>query len=472
MPSRQPVSLRQRLALILLPWLAILIVVSAVAQYVLAIQPMESAFDRAMIDAALALAEHVEINDQGEIVFSLPAEGEALIKADNVDHVWYAIFDPQRKVFAGTHGLSLPRAPLRHGQPATYDIEFAGEPVRAAALSVACGTGNCTVLVAETIHKRTRLARATLLAALLPVMVLGLLAVTLLWFGIGRGLMPLTALSREIGRRSPRDLREIDVDQAPAEALPLVQAVNLLLHQVGESGRAQQRFLATAAHQLRTPLAGLQSEIELALLEAKDEPTRQNLLQVHESAMRAARLAVQLLSLARAEPEARAADPTEVTDLAKLAAALVDEWVPRAIERQVDLGFELEAAPVLGQTLLLREMIVNLLHNALEYTPVGGRVTLRTGVRDRQAFIEVEDNGPGIPSEMRERVLERFVRLPASRGAGSGLGLAIVKEIVDAHQARLLLTEGPDGQGLRACVSFSKEAGRVAESAPVGHLRE
>lgn len=457
MPVAYAHSLRQRLALIFLPSLAVLLAVSAIAQYVLAVRPMESAFDRAMIDAAIAISEHVELDDKGEIVFSLPSEAETLIKADNLDRVWYAVFDPRRDPFAGTRGFTLPPGRIKRGEPLLYDDTFGGEPVRAAALAVACGGADCTVLVAETLHKRNRLARSTLIAALAPVMVLGLLAGALAWFGIGRGLLPLTALSQEIGRRSPRDLREIEIARTPAEALPLVQAVNRLLHQLGESGRAQQRFLATAAHQLRTPLAGLQSRIELALLEARDEATRRSLAEIHDSAMRAGRLAVQLLSLARAEPEARSADPAEETDLARLAGALADEWVPRAIDRQLDLGFELQPAPVLGQALLLREMVINLLHNAIEYTQAGGRITLRTGMREGAAFVEVEDNGPGVPPEMREHVLERFVRLPASRGAGSGLGLAIVREIVDAHQARLVLSEGPNGEGLRASVIFRSQ---------------
>jgi two-component system sensor histidine kinase TctE len=243
-------------------------------------------------------------------------------------------------------------------------------------------------------------------------------------------------------------------EDAPDEAQPLVAAVNRLMQQLGEASSAQQKFLATAAHQLRTPLAGLQSRIELAQLETQDPENRRQLAAIHESATRSARLAVQLLSLARAEPGASSADVRSPLDLARLATELVDEWVPRAIARQIDLGFEFESAPVFGSPLLLREMMVNLLHNALEYTPEGGQVTLRTGRLNDVSYLAVEDNGPGIASELRVQVLERFVRLPGTRGGGSGLGLAIVKEIADAHQAELALLDAPGGQGLLVRVSF------------------
>jgi len=324
---------------------------------------------------------------------------------------------------------------------------------------VSCGVVDCGVVLAETTHKRSRLVRDVLLTALLPVLLLGLGAVALLWFGIGRGLYPLVALSREIGRRSSRELSAIDPSHTPAEALPLVLAVNRLMAQLDESASAQQRFLATAAHQLRTPLAGLQSQIELAQIEVRDEAGRQALSEIHASAMRAARLAVQLLSLARVEPGASRADALVDCDLAKLAAELADEWVPRALARDVDLGFELAPAPVHGDPLLLREMMANLLHNALEYGAEGGHITLRSGQADGASWFEVVDRGPGIPAAMRTNVLERFMRLPGSRGAGSGLGLAIVKDIADAHHARLELRDGEDGKGLRASVCFPLPAG-------------
>lgn len=446
-------SLRGRLALILLPTMVVLLLISGVSQYILTIRPMQEELDRGMADVALALADRIDVDEQGDIVFDLSDQTVSLLEADQADKVSYAAFDDDLKPFAGTLRLAWPTTKLARGVPYIFDTQIDGVKYRAAALMKSCGVMDCGVVLAQTTHKRERLVRDVLLSALLPVLLFGIATLGVVWFGIGRGLFPLVRLSREIGRRSSRDLSPVNARDVPREILPLIGAVNRLMRQVGEAGQAQQRFLATAAHQLRTPLAGLQSRIELAQLETKDAVSQRNLAEIHESAVRSARLAVQLLSLARVEPGASTADSVVEIDLSRLATELVDEWVPRAIVRQIDLGFSLQTAPVVGQTLLLREMMVNLVHNALEYVPAGGRVTLITGQEEGVSFLAVEDNGPGIPPEMRDKVLERFVRLPGSRGSGSGLGLAIVKEIAEGHGARFDLLDAPGG-GLLACVRF------------------
>lgn len=447
-------SLRQRLALILLPSLLALLLLSALAQQLLAVRPMEKIFDRSLSDVAIALADRIELSESGDVSFELSAEAAALLDADALDYTWYAVFNEHFKPISGEAGLHWPTVQFKAGEPYFFDAVVNQRPVRAVAVRNRCGVQDCGVVVATTLRKRSSLVRTVQLSAQLPLALAGLGSLALVWFGLGSGLRPLVQISREIQQRSPRDLAPVKVGEAPDEVQPLVSAVNRLMQQLGEAGQAQQRFLATAAHQLRTPLAGLQSRIELALLEVPDEAGRQALQDIHASAMRSARLAVQLLSLARAEPGARAADVPAMCDLARLATELVDEWVPRAIARQIDLGFELNTALVPGQSLLLREMMVNVLHNALEYTPSGGSVTLRTGEQGGASCFEVEDNGPGIPPELRQHVLERFVRLPGTPGAGSGLGLAIVKEIADAHGARLELLDAPSGSGLRVRLSF------------------
>lgn len=452
-PALADGSLRGRLALILLPTLVVLLILSGLTQYLLAIRPMLQQLDRGMADVALALADRIDVDEEGDIVFDLSDQTVALLEADKVDKVSYAAFDDELHPFAGTLQLEWPKAKLTRGVPYIFDTKIDGVKVRAAALMKSCGVMDCGVVLAQTTHKRDRLIRDVMISALLPVLLLGMATLSVVWFGIRRGLFPLVRLSREIARRSSRDLSPVSVENAPMEAVPLVKAVNRLMAQVEEAGQVQQRFLATAAHQLRTPLAGLQSRIELAQIEAQDPVSQKNLAEIHESAVRSARLAVQLLSLARVEPGASTADAVIEIDLARLATELVDEWVPRAIAKQIDLGFELQSAPVRGQTLLLREMMVNLLHNALEYVPAGGRVTLQTGQDGGHSYFAVEDNGPGIPSQMREKVLERFVRLPGSRGSGSGLGLAIVKEIAEGHGAVFELLDAPGG-GLLARVGF------------------
>lgn len=463
LPALADGSLRGRLALILLPTFVALLLISTLVQYLLAVRPMLQQLDRGMADVALALADRIDVDEDGDIVFDLSDQTVALLEADNVDKVSYTAFDDEFQPFAGTMHLAWPKAKLKRGVPYIYDTRIDGVRVRAAALMKSCGVVDCGIVLAETTHKRDRLIRDVLISALLPVLILGLATLSVVWFGIRRGLFPLVRLSREIARRSSRDLSPLEAQNAPHEVQPLVRAVNRLMAQVQASGQVQQNFLATAAHQLRTPLAGLQSRIELAQLEAADPVSQKNLAEIHDSAVRAARLAVQLLSLARVEPGTSTADAFVVEDLAHLATALVDEWVPRAIARQIDLGFDLQPSPVTGQVLLLREMMVNLLHNAIEYVPAGGRVTLQTGQIDGISFIAVEDNGPGIPRNMREKVLERFVRLPGSSGSGSGLGLAIVQEIAEGHGARFELLDS-DAGGLLARVLFIRNASVPAAS--------
>jgi two-component system, OmpR family, sensor histidine kinase TctE len=363
------------------------------------------------------------------------------------------VHDHTGTLIAGDEDLPAPRARLRTDQPSVYDSSFKRQLVRVAALSVACGGARCQIEVAETTNKRGKLTRDILLGTLLPQVALAALAFTAIWFGVGRALQPLTRLSSEIETRSPRELSAVDTSETPEEAKPLVGALNTLFGKLRESGLAQQRFLATAAHQLRTPLAGLKAETELALLETHPSEMHDKLERLNQSAARASRLATQLLALARSEPDAQRVDALETVDLRALIQEQIDEWVRAAAAKDIDLGFELQPARVQGQAILLRELQRNLIHNALEYTPHQGRVTVRCGTEGDRCFFAVEDNGPGIPRELRESVLERFYRMPETPGTGSGLGLAIVQEIALAHRARIEIS-GAGGGGTLVRVAF------------------
>ena len=246
-----------------------------------------------------------------------------------------------------------------------------------------CGRSTCTVLVAETMVKRERLARDLLLQSILPELLIAAATLLIVWFGVKRGLRPLARLSEEIKSRSAGDLRPIDAAGAPEETRPLVGALNGLLEEVSAASRKQQRFLADAAHQLRTPLAGLQAHAELALAQPLPETSRAQVEHVHQATIRTGRLANQLLALARAEPGVRMSlAPLELKSLVEGEA---DAWVHQALARDIDLGFELEAAQIEGDAFLLREALANLVHNALEYSQHGARVTVRTGRREDAA---------------------------------------------------------------------------------------
>jgi two-component system sensor histidine kinase TctE len=438
-------SLRAHLLRLLLPPIAALLAVGAVVAYYPSMEPATEAYDQALVDIGIALGAYVRISD-GSYSFELPSAVEQVLRTDRYDTIYYRILSPGGADIAGEPELAPP------GGAGPYDALFRGQKVHVVSVQSPCGPATCTVLVAETTVKRSRLTRDILLSSLLPQLLLAVATLVIVWFGVKRGLGPLESLSEEIKERSPRDLRPIDAGAAPEETRPLLAALNGLLEQVAESSRNQQRFLANAAHQLRTPLAGLQAHTELALAQPLPEAVRAQLGQVHQATIRTARLANQLLALARAEPGARG-DPANV-NLKSVVEAEADAWVHQALARDVDLGFELERAPVEGDAFLLREALANLVHNAIEYSNRGGRVTVRTGARNGQVFAEVEDDGPGIPPAERGRVLERFYRVPGTAGTGSGLGLAIVREIAAGHGAGIELAEGVGARGCRVAIPF------------------
>ena len=377
------------------------------------------------------------------------------MRTDKYDIIYFAVRRPDGSTLAGDAGLPpIPSSEQPEDGVIAYDGEYVGQKIRVVALLVPCSGRICTVQVAETINKRLSLARNIVLSSLVPELLITLATLAIVWFGVKRGLAPLEDLSAEIRARSARDLRPIDPTQAPEEARALVGALNQLFGQVAEASSNQQRFLANAAHQLRTPLAGLQAHTEIALAQGVPEEHRAQLEQVHRATIRTARLANQLLALARAEPGGYRADAFASVNLRAVVEDAADEWVHRAMAKEIDLGFELADAQVLGDAVLLREALGNLVHNALEYASTGGRVTVRTGMGNDHPFLEVEDDGSGIAPAEREQVLERFYRAAGTPGTGSGLGLSIVREIASAHRAQLEIGAGEGGRGCKVGLTF------------------
>ena len=310
-----------------------------------------------------------------------------------------------------------------------------------------------------------RLIGEMLAGDLIPTLMIAVGSIGLAWMGVSHGIAPLARVTSDLLGRSPRDLRPLDGSIAPTEIAPVVDAFNRLLSQLRESTAIQQRFLADAAHQLRTPLAGLQMHLELLLQRPLTADVRKEVEMMQSATLRASHLANQLLVLAKAEAGAIAlAHPQEI-NLRSLAHQAVQEWVPRAIARDIDLGFELRDATVEGDPLLLGELLDNLIDNALRYTPSGGAVTVRCGYEGESACLSVEDSGSGIPIWAREKVFERFFRIEGSPGNGSGLGLAIVKEVVEQHGAALKL-DTPGDVGTRISILFVSSSRRENTAAP------
>ena len=443
-------SLRAHLLRMLLPPIAALLGLGAVIAYYPTIEPATEAYDQSLVDIGIALGSHIRPADAG-FRLELPPAVEQVLRADRYDQIYYRVGGPSGEPIAGD--LDLPAPPELTTGLQYYDTKYRDRKVRALWMPAQCGGGTCSVVVAETTVKRTRMAREILLSNVLPEALIALATVLIVWFGVKRGLAPLARLSEEIKERSPLDLHALDAGRAPEETQPLIAALNGLLGELAAANRSQQRFLANAAHQLRTPLAGLQAHTELALSLPMSGECRTQVEQVHEATIRTARLANQLLALARAEPGGHAGPPGRI-DLKAMVEGVADEWVHRALQRDLDLGFDLQPVSVRGDEFLLREALANLLHNAIEYSPRGARITVRTGTRDGKPFLEVDDEGQGIPASERERVLDRFYRVPGTPGTGSGLGLAIVREIASGHGASIAIGEGSGARGTRVALTF------------------
>jgi two-component system sensor histidine kinase TctE len=323
-----------------------------------------------------------------------------------------------------------------------------------------------TVEVGETLIKRSTLVTEILVAMAAPQIALLITALVFAWLAVGHGLKPLTTLAGAIESRGHDNLTPVSELGLPKEARVLVSKINDLLARLERAMVAQQRFVADAAHQLRTPLAAVLLYAERAERAADPDSERQALRGLHSAVARAARLSQQLLALARAEPDAAAERVLTSLDLVGLARGVGEEWIPQALERQIDFGFLApeQSVIVAGNAGLLGELMSNLIDNALRYCGPRSRVTLSVEATPVPA-LTVEDDGPGIPPAERERIFERFYRLTESAADGCGLGLAIVKEIAALHRAVARVTPGSDGRGARFIVEFPApacESGRAA----------
>jgi two-component system sensor histidine kinase TctE len=451
-------TLRSQLLVWLVGPLVVLWSASSMIDYDIATRFVNLAYDRALLDTALDIGRQVKvINDR--IYVDLPDVALKMLQSRESDRLYYLVTGPGNEFITGEPDLPPP-PDTSTDRVRYYDDEYRGRLIRVVALRVpvepGSGRGAVLIQVAERMTVRTESARQIMLRMALPQGLLIIVAALLVWYGVARGLAPLTSLRGEIESRSHRDLSPLPEERAPQELRPLIRAMNDLLSRLDAALAAQQRFIADAAHQLRTPLAGIKTQTELALRQAGSDEARSTLAQLHAATEQTTRLVNQLLSLARAEPGEKQEHPTAPLDLVELVRETATVWVPRALERNIDLGFDgpEESITVEGNSFLLKEMLNNLLDNAIRYTQPGGQVTARVASRDAKVVLSVEDNGPGIPESERERVFERFYRVLGTGVEGSGLGLAIVREIALSHGATVALEPGPGGSGTAVKVSF------------------
>ena len=425
-------------------------------------------YDRELADVARALARQatVQTSTADLPVGSVRAELEraaATLKRDEDDgRSYYQVLGRRGELLAGEAGLAVPGeelTPVREGGVHFRDDTIGDEPVRVAYLWLPPAAGDthseALVQVAETLGKRSQLATEIIKGVILPQFVILPLAVLLVWLALTRGIRPLAELQQRIRKRESTDLSAIPDGDVPDEVAPLVHAINDLLQRLDKTIATQRHFLADAAHQLKTPLAGLRMQAELAAREIDSgggDPAsmKHTLRQIALSTQRAAHMVNQLLAMARAEDSGQTARHQTV-DLAAVTRAVVRDFVPRAIERRIDLGYEGPGsdAPGAGATrlraepVLLSEMVRNLVDNALQYTPQGGTVTARvvTDPFGQVVLLQVEDTGPGIAPGEREAVFRPFYRALGTQVDGSGLGLAIVAEVAQRHGADITVAD-------------------------------
>ncbi|MCK6414883.1 MAG: sensor histidine kinase N-terminal domain-containing protein [Giesbergeria sp.] len=429
-------------------------------------------FDRALIYNAHALAQLVTVQ-RGRPQFNLPQSASEILRADDSDTVYYQVLGPRGEWLSGERDLPPPpedEVP-QPGDVRLRDAELRGVDIRVAYLWARLPVDSgplILVQVAETREKRSVLATEIIKGVMVPQFVLLPLAVLLVWLALARGIKPLNQLEERIRARSPDDLSPLDHKTVPLEVAPLVDSVNDLLTRLNDSLATQKRFLADAAHQLKTPLAGLRMQADLAQREGTStDELKQSLQQIGRSSIRATHTVNQLLALARAEASG-AQMSQQRCDLARLTMDVVRDSVPRAMDKRIDLGYD-GAEPgtpgvwLNGNPTLLKELVRNLVDNAINYTPSSddrpGVVTVRVlaDTFGRVLLLQVEDTGPGVPESERELIFQPFYRALGSEADGSGLGLPIVQEIARQHQAEISVEDARPGQtppGARFTVRF------------------
>ena len=449
-------------------------------------------FDRDLAEMARTVARQVVVvpgaaGRPSSVRLRLPEVAAEVLRADDAEKVYFQLLGVRGEFVAGERALPVPDETAGAAQTLKFrDDEVHTDAVRVAYLWLAptglAGEAAPLVQVAETLDKRARLATEIIKGVIVPQFVVLPLAVLLVWFALARGIQPLNELQQRIRRRAANDLSPLAERDVPEEVAPLVSAINDLLGRLDQSMRSQQHFLADAAHQLKTPLAGLRMQAELAQREidaGEQDPQalKRSLQQIAHASERAAHMVNQLLAMASAEAKTLARPP-EGVDLAGLTRETVRDFVPKAMDKRIDLGYEGPEAPspaapglaalapspampgspgsvapapvagppascMMGRPTLVRELVRNLVDNALQYTPAGGTVTARVTADPfgQVVVLQVEDTGPGIPEAERALVLQPFYRALGTQVDGSGLGLAIVSEIVQQHGAEMTIAD-------------------------------
>jgi two-component system sensor histidine kinase TctE len=461
-------SLRGQLLRWLLLPLIVLEILNTVSAYRNALDAADQAYDRSLLASTRALAERVTIAD-GRVVAEVPYVALDSFETDTLGRIYYKVTGLNGETVSGYGDLPPvpPNVPRSESYPALvrfYHANYNGQPIRIAALLQPVYDdsmrGIALIQVGETLDARRTLTNKILLDTVRWQAGQLIVATLLIWFAVRLVLQPLMQLRRAVEARRVSDLSDLDPALVHKEVRPLVEAMNASMSRIQSLLSSQRRFIADASHQLRTPLAVLRTQTEMAQREVERHGAAPGLREVLSSIAgttdATVHLANRLLMLARVEHSQ--GGKTGPVPLRALMQQVALELAPQAVSRQVDLSLEDSPEVLLnGQALLLHEMLANLVDNALRYTPAGGGAVLRVQLQEGAPVLEVEDSGPGIPAAERERVFSPFYRASASmqiNPGGAGLGLAIVRDIALLHEAAISLHDGENGRGLLVRLRF------------------
>ncbi|MBI3221831.1 MAG: sensor histidine kinase N-terminal domain-containing protein [Nitrosomonadales bacterium] len=451
-------TLRQQLLRWVLVPMVILLLLNIMFAYRFGNANADLMHDQSLFDMSKVLRDQMRTNQAGEVELNIHTFALDMLSEGKKDKLYYFIRGLRNEYQFGRPDLPLPPEKLSES-PTYYLAHYDGKMIRMMAAIMPepdVADGRLIVIVGKTLVQHDERAREWIWGVLPSQLSLILFAGIMVWWGVGRGLRPLLQLSDEVRNRSSQDLSPLPEQRVVAEVRPLIHSINQLMERLDESLVRQRRFIDDAAHQLRTPLTGLKAQAELALHLSDPAEIRHSLRQIHMASDHAAHLANQLLVLARSEPGVQNNRSMVRLDLRDLARDITVKWAQNAAHKHKDIGFEHDnhECYISGDRLLLGELLNNLIDNALRYTQADGLVTVRVGCGDAEVSLEVEDNGPGIPENDRERVFERFYRVLGTSQEGCGLGLSIVHEIAHRHDAEVRLLSGCNGIGTLVRVVF------------------
>ncbi len=450
MSNNHRTSIRTQLMQWLLFPLLALIILSIYPNYQMASSFANSAFDDGLEEVTRAVAGQVEFDD-GHWHLASPKLSEQIIAYKKYEQMKFLILGPSGEIIAGNPELGLPLTDSIY--PNFRNIWIDDQLFRVSTIQIPVQHGVLTIEVGETILERNELTRKILINTIAHQLVLLLLAIVCVWWGVRQGLQSLEKMRIEVAKRIPNDFSSLDESKSPDEIRPLIQTLNNLIEQQCHYSGSQQRFVANAAHQLRTPLAGLRIQLELALRQNNPERTQHALRQMEIGLERGISLTEGLLTLAKMEPAALMHEKFEALDLINLIEYNLQLLIPQASAKKIKLHMEKSEghiAMINGNASSLNELIVNVLDNAIRYTSSGGEVRVHVQSEANSVILSVIDTGPGIPHAECEKVFERFYRIPGTVDDGNGLGLAIAQEIARSHKAEIMIedTEGSIG----ACI--------------------